>query len=90
MSTTEVLAVRYTVTSDTAADLVCTTAADFRAACRLYRRLYGVTWYNSHTRALTVRAHRIRAVMTPPDLGAATQRALDHRPLQIITLTSGI
>ncbi|MGF6881741.1 hypothetical protein ABH933_001252 [Nocardia sp. GP40] len=61
---------------------------DFRARCRLYRSLYGYTWYDDRTRSLTVRAHRIRAVIGPADLGTKAYEALRNRDLPIVTIGS--
>ncbi|MGY4102065.1 hypothetical protein ACW2Q0_21315 [Nocardia sp. R16R-3T] len=51
----------------------------------LYEDLYGCTRYDPATHALTVRAHRFRAVMLSRQRGTAVHRALGDRSLPIFT-----
>jgi len=61
----------------------------YRLHRELYQRLYGATRYDRPTRALTIRAHCVRAVMVPPLLGAAAHAVLGNRRLPIYTVGGG-
>jgi|GEM_PF-3135916 len=58
----------------------------YRRYRQTYQRLYGPTRYDRRTRALTIRAHRVYAVMMPPLLEEATHTALRNRRLPIYTV----
>lgn len=60
-----------------------TEAAAFRA---MYERLFGLVRIDPVTRALTVRALRVRALITPIKLGKAAYNRLEKRSLPIFAL----
>lgn len=51
----------------------------------LYEELFGSCFYEPRTRALTIRTHRVRAIMAPEDLAEAAVGRL-HGYLPIVTL----
>ncbi|WP_024803045.1 hypothetical protein [Nocardia sp. BMG51109] len=67
-----------------------TTSADLLAKYRSYRetyqRLYGPVRYDRCSRALTIRAHDVRAFMTPPLFGAGALEVLGAGRLPVYTV----
>lgn len=90
MATTAVLSTADTVVADPAefdwASAEVVFLEQYRRRRELYERLYGTVRYDRQTRGLTIRAHRVRAIMTPPLFGAAMYKVLGYRRLPIYTV----